>query len=643
MDVQSILDDPVLMVGSALLGFVVIFVVMQLFSSKSTASKTSEPAAELSRSAPVAASGGSKKKNKKKKKAAPEPEKKVEEKKEERVAAEPPPQATSSSKGKKKKNKKAAAATPEATKEAEKQTNGDAKKKEATPPPDPTPVVEEKKATSAAAAAGGGKKKKKNKNKKQVSPAPAPASAAPAEEEEVAQEDSDDDDDDDIALLATFAKGGRGQGMKAQSSKKADNNNNNKPPGEWKTISKKSKAAAAAAPAADVAESEAPTTGATESLSLEPQQVPLLLGPKGATIQQIQAQTGAKLDVDKAASKVAVSGTPTQVFAAVREIQTLLDDAAKQGAHTVTLSGAEINGADGVKAIVGRGGSSIQKLEALCPDCRIKANIELGTVTISGPTEDAVAAATRHCKNAVWGESNMTLELESRAMVLAICGRTFADLQQYQKDTNTRMDVTGTTLTIRGDTDKVQSAYALLQQKVALYQGVTIDLEAAQIGAIIGQGGANLRKIQERSGAQVEVNQNGDRAECKIIGDPKAVQAARVLVEKTLSGEVELKPGEGRMTVELGVGASAVIGRGGSNIAELEKKYGVKLNVQNAVCSIVGKKEKLSDAKAAIEEIVKPLIQKAAEEAKIREQAEAMAASGNNAWGMPENDELAGW
>ena len=205
------------------------------------------------------------------------------------------------------------------------------------------------------------------------------------------------------------------------------------------------------------------------------------------------------------------------------------------------------------------------------------------------------------------------------------------------------MDVTGTTLTIRGDTDKVQHAHTLLQQKVALYQGVTIDLEASKIGAIIGQGGANLRKIQERSGAQVEVNQMGDRAECKIIGDPKAVQTARVLVEKTLSGEVELKPGEGRITVELGVGTSAVIGRGGSNIAELEKKYGVKLNVQTTVCSIVGKKEKLPAAKAAIEEIVKPLIQKAVEEAKIREQAEAMATSGNNAWGMPEDDELAGW
>ena len=115
------------------------------------------------------------------------------------------------------------------------------------------------------------------------------------------------------------------------------------------------------------------------------------------------------------------------------------------------------------------------------------------------------------------------------------------------------------------------------------------------------------------------------------------------MVEKTLAGEVELKPGEGRVTVELGVGTSAVIGRGGSNIADLEKKHGVKLNVQNTTCNIVGKKEKLPAAKAAIEAIVTPLIQKAAEEAKIRAQAEALAANGDNAWGMPEDDELAGW
>ena len=380
-------------------------------------------------------------------------------------------------------------------------------------------------------------------------------------------------------------------------------------------------------------------------MDVDKDKIPLLIGPKGATIQKIQAHTGAKIDIHKATAVVTVSGaSAAAVLSAVQEITTLLEASSKQGAHTLTLEAADINGSDGVKAIIGRGGAQIQKIQAQCPDARIAANIDTGTVVITGPSEQVVQGAAQHCKNAVFGQTAVTLELNSRAMVMALCGRTFADLQQYQKDTATRMDVSGTSMTIRGDTDRVQQAKALMEQKMAAYQGVTFAVPSGQIGAIIGQGGTNLRKIQERSGAQVEVNQvGGECAECKIIGDPKAVQAARVMIEKTLSGDVELKPGEGLVQVDLGVGAPAVIGRGGSNIAELEKKHGVKLNVQNGVCKIVGKKETLAAAKADIEAIVTPLIQKAAEEEKIRKQSEALAVDGDTAWSMPQDDELAGW
>eukprot|EP00977_Amphora_coffeiformis_P013789 scaffold3701_cov149-Amphora_coffeaeformis.AAC.4 len=624
MDVSALLEDPASLIGPALVAVLVIYLVSQLLAAEQRPDATKET---TSRSVPPStassSSSSSKKKNKKKKAAKAEP-----------VVPEPapaPPAAapTTNGKSKKKKNKKGGGSATTAEAVEETKPSEAPVQEEVKPVPEPTP---------APAPAAGGKKSKKKKNKKGSG---APASAAPEPAVTPAEADEDDSDDDDDLALAMFAKGGRAADTKKQEAKKpaATSGGVN----EWTTVPKKSKTGTIEPLVTTTTEGDAESTTATEVMELEKDKVPLVIGPKGATIQQIQGQTGAKLDVNKTYYTVTVTGTPTQVFAAVRQVQSLLDASSQQSAHTVTLTAADINGSEGVKAIIGRGGAQIQKIQALCPEARIQANIDTGTVVITGPTDAVVKAAAQHCKNAVFGETSVTIELGSRAMVMAVCGRNFSDLQQYQKDTATRMDVTGTSLTIRGDVDKVQQAKVLMEQKVALYQGITMPVPSGQIGAIIGQGGANLRKIQDRSGAQVEVNQVGDAAECKIIGTPKAVEEARIMVEKTLSGEVELKPGEGLVEVNLGVGAPAVIGRGGSNIADLEKKYGVKLNVQNAVCKIIGKKEKLPAAQTAIEAIVTPLIQKAAEEEKIRKQAEALAVNGDTAWSMPQDDELAGW
>ena len=631
------LQDPVAWIGPALVAILVIFLVSQLFAAENRPDETNASKKETTPREAVGASNTgtttSKKKNKKKKAATPTPpavESKAAPVVPEPVSA-PVADATANSttatttttngKNKKKKNKKSGNGTTTVVEET---------KPSETPTPEPV---------AAPAPAVEGKKSKKKKNKKGISSNP-PATAVP----EPAVTPAEVDDDDDDLALAVFAKGGRTMDNKKTESKKAPATSSGV--SEWTTVPKRSKNGTAMESTTTTITSEGvdtEATKATEVMELEKDNVPLIIGPKGATIQQIQGQTGAKIDVNKTTFQVTVTGTPTQVFAAVREIQSVLDASSQQQAHSVTLTASDINGPDGVKAIIGRGGSQIQKIQALCPEARIQANIETGTVVITGPTEAVVKAASQHCKNAVFGETSVIIELGSRAMVMAVCGRTFTDLQQYQKDTSTRMDVTGTSLTIRGDVDKVQQAKVLMEQKVALYQGITMTVPSGQIGAIIGQGGANLRKIQDRSGAQVEVNQVGEAAECKIIGAPKAVEAARIMVEKTLSGEVELKPGEGLVEVNLGVGAPAVIGRGGSNIADLEKKYGVKLNVQNALCKIVGKKEKLPAAQAAIEAIVAPLIQKAAEEEKIRKQSEALAVNGDTTWSMPQDDELAGW
>jgi len=174
----------------------------------------------------------------------------------------------------------------------------------------------------------------------------------------------------------------------------------------------------------------------------------------------------------------------------------------------------------------------------------------------------------------------------------------------------------------------------MVEQWMEYCKGETVEIEANKVGAVYGKQGQTIRRIQERTGAFVEVNDDGKKGKemipCRILGEPEAVKEALVLFQKALDGEIELKPGEVMETMELSVGAPAVIGRGGSKIRELEAAHSVKLKINSeSVCNIVGKPAAVAETKATIEKIIAPLL----EEHKAKLEAERLAAQGDPNWG----------
>jgi rRNA processing protein Krr1/Pno1 len=76
----------------------------------------------------------------------------------------------------------------------------------------------------------------------------------------------------------------------------------------------------------------------TIELIVPTKQHALLIGPKGATLQQIQAGSGATIDMPKretASSKINITGTPAQVAAAKNSLESLID----RGFSTLTHPG----------------------------------------------------------------------------------------------------------------------------------------------------------------------------------------------------------------------------------------------------------------------------------------------------------------
>jgi len=463
----------------------------------------------------------------------------------------------------------------------------------------------------------------KKKKKTSASSKKAKKSVAIVEEEE-----SDEDDD----ALLIFAKGGRvnnGMTKKAAEVQSSNRGFGNRKSTSSSVVLKKTE---------ETKQEEKKASPEFVCMTLTSEDIPVIIGPKGSTIQKLQTLTGARLDIlkDVHPPQLRITGTEIEIACATGEVQFLLSAKANETANSITLSGASIKGSEGVKAIIGRRGSTIQEIQS-ATGCQVNASVDEGTVVILGPTQDAVNMAVTLCTNAVFGATNTTVDLGSRSMVFMICGPNFTNLQDIQNESGARMDVErgGTVLTISGDADHVENAKRTVEQLMTQYEGVTMELEASKIGAVFGKGGSNVRNIQDRTGAHVEIEQNnsGGMATCRIVGGPDAVKEAQVMIQKSLNGEIELKAGEVQEFVELSVGTSAVIGRGGSNISELEKTHGVKINVKSTLgtCSIVGKKAAVEGAKAAIESIIQPMIARAIAEAKVREQSDELG-NGGGGW-----------
>ena len=84
--------------------------------------------------------------------------------------------------------------------------------------------------------------------------------------------------------------------------------------------------------------------------------VPLVVGPKGATIQALQNSTGAKIDIESGASVVGMFGTDAAVKACRNAIQKML---------TENLYEEEMHvPAGSIGTIIGRAGENIRKVQA---------------------------------------------------------------------------------------------------------------------------------------------------------------------------------------------------------------------------------------------------------------------------------------
>ncbi|XP_060896210.1 probable ATP-dependent RNA helicase DDX43 [Labrus mixtus] len=88
---------------------------------------------------------------------------------------------------------------------------------------------------------------------------------------------------------------------------------------------------------------------------------------------------------------------------------------------------------------------------------------------------------------------------------------------------------------------------------------VTIHVENALVGRIIGRGGAKIRELEESSGARIKINNGDDEGEVLIFGSSDAQQKAKEMIEELVAdGSSRFRSGPGK-------GGDYYRGEGGSD------------------------------------------------------------------------------
>lgn len=391
--------------------------------------------------------------------------------------------------------------------------------------------------------------------------------------------------------------------------------------------------------------------------------VAAIIGKGGETIKKLQADTKAKLDIQKSddgSSSVKISGdSPAAVKAAVEAVKAILAKSPGfQSAATGTAK-ATVNAGAKMAAVIGRGGATIKFIGAQS-GARIDTSRDEGdsTVTISG-TPEQVAAAKALVLQAISGvditaEATQTVEIGAQGVPLVI-GTGGTTIKMLQSSTGARIDIArgSTTCTVSGDADAVSAAVSAIRKLILdNSHAQTIDLDC-HVGVIIGKGGATIRSIQESSGAKVDIESRGDGCLVSFSGSEDQIAAAKAAVMRVVEAESagpELADGEVSETIELPESCvGSVIGKQGASIRALQDETGAKVDISRGTgtCIVYGQPEGVTQAVAAIQAIVDKQAQfdedKAARDAAAAAMAvEVVEESGEDSvWAAPSGD--SGW
>jgi rRNA processing protein Krr1/Pno1 len=327
-----------------------------------------------------------------------------------------------------------------------------------------------------------------------------------------------------------------------------------------------------------------------------------IIGPRGTTIQAIQAQSSTRIAVSNITPTITVTGTASSIALA----QTLLDTRLHPPTITFTCEYKHVG------KIIGPGGATLRSLQRL-PGIRVvidnprlapKPKYHLPcTVTITGPTL-ALCQQVESAVQQLLHPPAIHVQCHRVELLGALIGARGSTILRLQQETGARIvvepkptDRTTSTVTITITGPTLECRKAALSKVLAIIQPppgervLTFLTEKVhhRLGRLFGPAGSTLKRLQSMTHTRIQVD-SGDsrdfgrdhsRDYAGNIVSNNASHTVKVHVSSTEGGHSEVDRAirliEGwllPMTVELTAPkamASAIIGDNGDNIKRIQE------------------------------------------------------------------------
>jgi len=289
----------------------------------------------------------------------------------------------------------------------------------------------------------------------------------------------------------------------------------------------------------------------------------------GDPLRKLQDETGAYIDFAKDESCVKIRGKPADAEKAKKAIDALLD--AERNAVDIEVD------SDMIGTVIGKQGARIiemQKTFNVTMDIHKSNN----SIKVKG-AKDAVAKAKAAIQKFLEENKRDSVSIAVDPVILPmLIGKGGAAISKLQADTGASIDINkgSNTLQIKGLVDAVAKAKAEIENFIEERSGDSqfVELEDEVLKALVGKGGATIRKIQDDTKAYLDLDK--EKKGVQIRGRTEAVVKAAAVVRELATTIANT------ISVSLGVDSKLVgrfIGKGGSGIAKLQEEYSVNIDV----------------------------------------------------------------
>jgi transcription antitermination factor NusA-like protein len=209
---------------------------------------------------------------------------------------------------------------------------------------------------------------------------------------------------------------------------------------------------------------------------------------------------------------------------------------------------------------------------------------ESSCVRLRGDPESiarAQEAITLHLETWLARHANVPVEAW---MLPVLIGKGGSKIRELEKSTETTVDVDreGGQLRLSGEPEAVQRAKAQLIEQLETIRREHAELEVPQdaVPSLVGKKGANIGRIREESGANIDIGTNGasGKTSIRLRGAEEQVAKAKELIQTFVSDWLRTNISEEVSVQEQQI--RLIVGKGGSTVKHIHDESGARVEIE---------------------------------------------------------------